>query len=177
MKGPMRSSAANMMQVARTGKMPEPDDHDLAAFGAYVRQDADREPLYAPIVQRLRFHGLLTIENYVPTATDKGLDVLQQRKEIDVHKVTYIEPGTETLAQRMEAIQDLSRVAIAAELELEVLMSPGQTQLENGYSPENGYDVHHTAARAAEARRALALEVEDLDRAGLLNRLVHETAL
>lgn len=78
----------------------------------------------------------------------------------------HIEPGTETLQDRLDAIRALALTAAAAEAEWEYIPpdhTPGEARFQ---------ELDDAAERADSARLALMLEVEDAHRNGCFDQFV-----
>lgn len=98
-------------------------------------------------------------------------------------RIRYIEPGTETVADRLAAARDLARCAAAADAEWRAMClefgSDPERELEKENSvydrprkPRRIDDDEHAIAREERAKDALALEVEELARDRVMDLLI-----
>lgn len=83
--------------------------------------------------------------------------------------VRHIEPGTETLADRLNAVRALALSAMAADMEIEAL---GAARLGAGEGEYWATDIDNATDRGIAALDALMLEVEALERDGNWRDLV-----
>lgn len=89
-----------------------------------------------------------------------------------MNRVIYIEPGTETMAQWLDAMRALALTAAAQEAEFEACVDGRLTVRSSDYGEDHDREDTYVALdRADDARQALALEVEDAERAGVLAEL------
>ena len=95
--------------------------------------------------------------------------------DINPPQVTYIEPGTETFAQRLEACRDLAMCAASASAEIDAMWDAEGSEffLENhsikrdGLHPSN--NEQQAMLRQHNAQEALVREIEALARDGHLD--------
>lgn len=90
-----------------------------------------------------------------------------------MQRTRYIEPGTETVADRLNAIRDLALVAANADAEADAVMD-GELSGEHPVIGGEIYALHDEEAardRAIRAQDALTLEVEDAHRARVLDKI------
>lgn len=94
---------------------------------------------------------------------------------IDPSRVTYIEEGTETLAQRLEACRALALVAANSDIEHDAIVADALEDSSSKYEHRGDRiieDSEHAVVRGDTARDALVMEVEELSLLGLMDHVI-----
>lgn len=98
-------------------------------------------------------------------------------------RIRYIEPGDETVADRLAAARDLANCAAAADAEWRAMccetggdpereISRGSSIYDHPRKPRAIDDEEHAIMREDSAKEALALEIEELARDGAMDLLI-----